>query len=286
MEKYNLHVSRDTLEKIKKCATACIDHQTWLPVKVLGDFVGANLSDLFGVGDLGWSPFTLQYDFRVNDNPIVPYLSIPKPEEIPACSDGHTVRDLMEEAASCERPTLKEWLNKNGIGNCIGDVPYEKAYMQDALAILRRMVEDRRYTCPELVEQLTEMRTLIHTLIGTGENRSDAPDNEYPEAVRKATRLDAMDAFSYAIRALLGHKNEPGVKSALNSIYGAASDVASIDLEEMYPKEFTNVKDPEPNALFVTIETGAFEVTPENIEAVNSFISNLCEGRDIHLRII
>lgn len=286
MEKYNLHVSRDTLEKVKECVAAYIDHETFLPVEVLGDLVGSNLSCLFGAGDLGWSPRTLQHDFRVNDNPIVPYLSIPKPEEISTCSDGHTVREQMESLASRERPTLKDWLNKNGIGTYYGAVPYEKAYMQDALAILRRMVEDRRYVCPEIVEQLTEMRTLIHALIGTGENCSDATDNEYPEAVRKATRLDAMDAFSYAIRALLGHKDEPGAKIALNSIYGAASDVASIDLEEMYPKELTNVKAEEPNALFVTIETGTFEVTPENVGAVITFISNAGEGRDIHLRVI
>lgn len=284
MERYNLDVSRDTLEKIKKFATACIDRQTWLPVNALGDFVGANLSDLFGSGDLGWSLFTLQYDFQMMDSPHGVYVSVPKPEEITASRDGRTVRDRMEEFASLERPTLDEWLSKNGIGN--GAQSSEKVCMQNALAILRRMNEAPYSLYPEVIEQLSEMRTLIHTLIGTGENCCDEPDNEYPEAIRKSTRLDAMDAFSYAFRALLERKGDPGIKRALNSIYSTARDVASVDLEQMYPNELTNVKDPEPNALFVTIETGAFEVTPENIEAVNLFISTAGEGRDIHLRII
>ena len=99
-------------------------------------------------------------------------------------------------------------------------------------------------------------------------------------------RLDGIDAFTYAIRALFERKDAPGFKNALDGIYGTAHDVASIDLGQMYPKKLENVKADEPNALFVTIETGMFEVTPESVEAVNSFISNAGEGRDIHLRII
>lgn len=305
MERYNLHVSRDTLEKIKKFATACIDRQTWLPVKALGDFIGENLSDLFGSGDLGWSPFTLQYDFQMMDSPHGVYVSVPKPEEITASRDGRTVRDRMEEFASLERPTLDEWLSKNGNGIHNGAGPFEKVCMQDALAILRRLVETPYSLYPELINQLSEMRTLIHTLIGTGENCCDETTYEHAEAVRKTTRLDAMDAFSYAIRAMLDNKGMPGVKTALNSIYGiAAYDGARLDdalerAEKSYVKTIAgapngnsedntadNVSDEESPALFVTIETGTFEATPENIQAVNSFVLSAGEGRDIHFRIM
>lgn len=313
MERYNLDVSRDALEKIKKIATACVDRQTRLPVKAPGDFIGANLSDLFGSGDLGWSLFTLQYDFQMMDSPHGVYVSVPKPEEITASRDGRTVRDRMEEFASLERPTLDEWLSKNGIGIHNGAGPFENVCMQNALAIMRRLAENGQYLCPKLVEQLCEMRTLIHTMIGTGENCCDATVSEYVEAVRKATRLDSMDAFAYAVRALLDNKGKPGVKEAINSVYGSAmyegaglagalKSAAKESLARLNnavnggsedsnavlpdPCERENVRSEEPNALFVTIETGAFEVTPENIEAVNSFISNSCEGRDIHLLVI
>lgn len=120
----------------------------------------------------------------------------------------------------------------------------------------------------------------------TGEQCRDAAVSESAEDVRKTTRLDGVDAFTYAIRALFERKDNPGFKNALDGIYGTAHDVASIDLEQMYPKKLENVKADEPNALFVTIETDTFEATPENVVAVNSFISNAGEGRDIHLRII
>lgn len=120
----------------------------------------------------------------------------------------------------------------------------------------------------------------------TGEHCCDAAVSESAEDVRKTTRLDGIDAFIYAIRALFERKDDLGFKNALDGIYGTAHDVASIDLGQMYPKKLENVKADEPNALFVTIETGMFEVTPESVEAVNSFISNAGEGRDIHLRII
>lgn len=275
---------REVFDRVSKCMSAHIEADKWFPVKVLGDLMEVDLSGIFGNGDLGWSPSTLLYYCQSAETTFSMCMSLPKPEEIPACPDGHTIRDRMEDLANSERPTLDDWLSKNGIGN--GTQPFEKACMQNALAIMRRLNEAHYSLYPELVEQLTEMRTLVHAMIGAGENCCDEPDNEYPEAIRKATRLDAMDAFSYAFRALLERKGNPGIKRALNSIYGTAPDVANVDLEQMYPKEFTNVKDPEPNVLFVTIETGAFEVTPENIEAVNSFISNSCEGRDIHLRII
>lgn len=311
MERYNLDVSRDTLEKIKKIATACVDRQTWLPVKAPGDFIGANLSDLFGSGDLGWSLFTLQYDFQMMDSPHGVYVSVPKPEEIPACPYGRTVREQMDDLDSRERPALEDWLSKNGIGN--GAQSSEKVCMQNALAIMRRLAENGQYLCPKLVEQLSEMRTLIHTMIGTGENCCDATVSEYVEAVRKATRLDSMDAFAYAVRALLDNKGKPGVKEAINSVYGSAmyegaglagalKSAAKESLARLNnavnggsedsnavlpdPCERENVRSEEPNALFVTIEIGMFEATPENIEMVNSFVLNAGEGRDIHLRII
>lgn len=120
----------------------------------------------------------------------------------------------------------------------------------------------------------------------TGEHCCDAAVPESAEDVRKTPRLDGVDAFAYAIRALFERKDDPGFKNALDGIYGTARDVASIDLEQMYPKKLENVKDDEPKALFVTIETDTFEATPESVEAVNSFISNAGKGRDIHLRII
>lgn len=312
MEKYNLHMSRDVYEQVTSCMLAYVERNEWLTVKVLGSLIGADLSIIFGNGNLGWSPSTLRYSCQATATACSAWVSMPRPEEIPACSDGHTVRDLMEEDAGCERPTLKDWLNKNGIGIHNGAVPYEKAYMQDTLAILRRMVEDRRTVRPELIEHLTEMRTLIHTLIGTGENCCDATVSESAEAVRKATRLDAMDALRYAITALYERKGSPGVKRALNSIYGTAAydgarladalkHAASASQESLRNAvsgssedactpplakcECENVRADDPNALFVYIDTGTFDATLENVEAVRSFISDNCEGRDIHLRI-
>lgn len=255
MEKYNLLIPSSRLDDVMRVVNHRIQHNEWLEVELLGNITGLEvLSKVFGGVNLGWSPAALK-SFRLTG--LGPCISVPFPETLPF------VQDRMEDLASCERPTLNDWLNENGIGK--GAQPSDKVCMQDALAILRRLNETPYFLYPELIDQLSEMRTLIHALIGTGENCCGATISESAEAVRNTTRLDAMDAFSYAIRDLLGHKDEPGVKSALNSI---------------------NVKAEEPNALFVTIETGAFEATPENIEAANSFISNACEGRDIHLRII
>lgn len=145
--------------------------------------------------------------------------------------------------------------------------------------IVKVPVDDASAKCADMKELLTPKPAgYVHCC--------DAAVSESAEDVRKATRLDGVDAFTYAIRALFERKDDPGFKNALDGIYGTARDVASIDLEQMYPKKLENVKDDEPNALFVTIETDTFGATPENVEAVNSFISNVGEGRDIHLRII
>ena len=287
MEEYNLHMRRDVFEQVTSCIRAYVENNAWLTVKVLGNLIEADLSSIFGNGDLGWSPTTLLYRCQATTTECDAYVSMPKPEELPRTAS----------------PVLADQVNDMTVA------------MRDAICFLRRWAgADNHASMPaELVNQLSEMRTLIHTLIGTGENCCDETTYEHAEAVRKSTRLDAMDAFSYAIRALFERKGTPGVKRALNSIYGTAaydgyrlSDAlkrAAIASQEGLHNAINgssedadapsldhcgceNVRADEPNALFVTIETSTFDPTLENVEAVQAFISNAGEGRDIHFRII
>lgn len=268
MEKYNLYVGRETLEKVKECATAHINHRKWLPVEVLSDLVGSDLSDIFGNGVLGWSPYVLKNYWQITNDPTTAFVSVPKPEELP-----HTTAPAGAYAVNTMYST-----------------------MRDAICFLRRWTEEgaKAHMPVAYINQLAEMRTLIHTLIGTGEGCCDSAVHDTADTIRKTTRLDAMDAFAYAIRAMLERKDAPGVKTSLNSVYGervfdgpqSAEDVAKIDLEQMYPKELVNIKSDEPNALFITVDTGSIEVTAEKCEAINWLISSAGRGRDIHLRII
>lgn len=287
MEKYNLRMRRDVFEQVTSCMSAYVENNEWLTVKVLGDLIDADLSSIFGNGDLGWSPTTLLYRCQATATACDAYVSMPKPEELP-----HTASPSQVDPVDSMLISLRH-----------------------AICFLRHWVDaDNRPIMPaELVNQLSEMRTLIHTLIGTGENCCDETAHEYVEAVRKTTSRDAMDAFSYALKALLERKGSPGVKRALNSIYGTAAyanagladalkraatasqeglrdaingSSGDADAPQRDQCECENVKAVEPNALFITIETGTFDPTFENVEAVNSFISTAGEGRDIHLRII
>lgn len=285
METYILHMRRAALNKVKMCMSAHIENDTWLTVKELGDLVGTDLADIFGGTNLGWSPTALLYRCQITEMFETAAVSMPKPEEIPDTASSARVDPMIA--------------------------------LRGAVCFLRHWVDagNRVHMPVEIINQLSEMRTLIHALIGTGENCNDEPDNEYPEAVRKATRLDAMDAFCYAIRTLLDRKDVSDVKSAINSIYGTATyEGARLDdtlkhAEKSYAQTFAkalnvnpeeqdddndhlhthepeNIRDDEQNALFITIETGTFDPTLENVEAVRAFISDAGEGRDIHLRII
>lgn len=267
MEKYNLYVGRETLEKAKECATAHINHWKWLPVEVLSDLVGSDLSDIFGNGVLGWSPYVLKNYWQITDDPITTFVSVPKPEELPHTAAPAAIND---------------------------DAMYST--MRDAICFLRRWTEEgaKAHMPVAYINQLSEMRTLIHTLIGTGEGCCDSAVHDTADTIRKTTRLDAMDAFAYAIRAMLERKDAPGVKTALNSVYGervfdgpqSAEDVVKIDLEQMYPKELVNVKSDEPNALFITVDTGSIEVAAEKFDAISRLIASAGTGRDIHIHII
>lgn len=287
MEKYNLHMRHEVFDRVSKCMSAHIESDKWFPVKVLGDLMEVDLSGIFGNGNLGWSPSTLLYYCQSAETTFSMCLSLPKPEEIP-CTDSPSQVDPVDSMLIS---------------------------LRHATCFLRNWADaDKRLIMPaELINQLSEMRTLIHALIGTGENCCDEPAHEYVEAIRKTTSLDAMDAFSYALKALLERKGSPGVKRALNSIYGTAA-YADTRLADAFKRAATasqeglrdaingssgdagvdhrdqceceNVKADEPNALFVTIETGMLEATPENVAAVSSFISNAGEGRDIHFRIV
>lgn len=283
MEKYNLHMRREVFDRVSKCMSAHIEADKWFPVKVLGDLMEVDLSNIFGNGDLGWSPATLSRCCQSTETGFGVYVSVPRPEELPDNAPPAPADPMIA--------------------------------LRGATCFLRHLADagNRAYMPAELVNQLSEMRTLIHALIGTGENCCDATISESAEDVRKAARLDAMDAFSYAIRALLDRKDEPGIKRALNSSYGTAvcegirlsdalKNAASASMEGLRDAlygssegsdsvmpdscECENVRSEEPNALFVTIETDMFEATPENVAAVNSYITNAGEGRDIHLRII
>lgn len=311
MEKYILHMRHDVLNRVTVCMSAHIENDKWFTVEVLGDLIGVDLSCIFGNGNLGWSPTVLLYHCQVTDTTVYAALSVPKPEELPIHRVGRTVRDRMEYLAGLERPTLKDWLNNSGIHNhsliVTGSEKYGKRrddridsisyphkvmlehpeYVAGMETVIRKLMEVKKDVpfVKELLNGLYGVNSLRFTE-NSGEQCRDAAVSESAEDVRKTTRLDGVDAFTYAIRALFERKDAPGFKNALDGIYGTARDVASIDLEQMYPKKLENVKADEPNALFVTIEIDTFEATPESVEAVNSFISNAGEGRDIHLRII
>lgn len=102
MEKYNMHVSHDAWSHVTECVSAHITNGTWLTVKALGDLVGTDLSDVFGNGDLGWSPATLLRRFQATETLYDAVVSVPKPEEIPACHDVLTVREQMEDLGNSE----------------------------------------------------------------------------------------------------------------------------------------------------------------------------------------
>ena len=311
MKKYILHMRRDVLNRAMKCMSAHVENDRWFAVEALSYLMEVDLSGIFGNGNLGWSPTTLLYRCQVTETIDDSALSVPEPEEIPYHRIGRTVRDHMEYLAGQERPTLKDWLNNSGIHNhtpidpmtakcekrrndCVDSISYAHELMLEhsefvagAETVIRKLMEFKKDVpfVKEFINGLYGVNYLRFTE-NSGEQCRDAAVSESAEAVRKTTRLDGVDAFACAIRALFERKDDPGFKNALDGIYGTAHDVASIDLEQMYPKKLENVKADELNALFITIETDTFEATPESVEAVNSFISNAGEGRDIHLRII
>lgn len=288
MEEHVLHMRHDVLNRVKDCMSAHIENDKWFTVEALGDLMGVDLSCIFGTGNLGWSPTTLLYHCQVTERTVDASLRVPNPEELPHHRIGRTVRDRMEYLAGLERPTLKDWLNNSGIHNYVHEVMLEHPELVlGAETNIRKLMEFKKDApfVKEFLNGLYDVNSLKFT-DNSGKQCRDAAVSESAEDVRKTTRLDGVDAFTYASRALFERKDAPGFKNALDGIYGTARDVASIDLEQKYPKQLENVKADEPNALFVTIEIDAFKATPESVEAVNSFISNAGEGRDIHLRII
>lgn len=316
MEKYDLHMCRDVAKRVKDCALTHITNGTWFTVEELGDIMEVDLSDTFGKGNLGWSPKTLLHRCWITETTVDAVLSVPKPEVIPSHHIGCTVRDRMEHLAGHERPTLKDWLNNSGIhshapigtgrakyGNgrhdCVDSISYAHMIMLDhpelvagSEMIIRKLMEFKK-DVPFVKEFLNGLYGVnsLQGIESIGEHCCDAV-SESAEDVRKSTRLDGTDAFTYDIRALFERKDGPGFKNALDGIYGTAPDVASIDFEQMYPKKLGNVEaavtenvNVASHDIFVTINSD--HVSPQVMHEIAKLIAVLSDtDRDIHVNII
>lgn len=251
MEKYNLHMRHDVSKRVKDCAFTHITNGTWFTVEELGDIMEVDLSDTFGKGNLGWSPNTLLHRCWVTETTVDAVLSVPKPEMTPNHHIGCTVRERMEHLAGRERPTLKDWLNNNGIHN------------RAPIGTGRAKYENGRHDCVDSISY-AHMVMLDH-----------------PELVAGAETV---------IRKLMEFKKDvPFVKEFLNGLYGVNSLQGIESIGEPDPRgveaagaENVNVASRD---IFVTINSD--HVSPQGMHEITKLIAVLSDtDRDIHVNII